>query len=327
MDKYLEFLLRHGYWVLFLWVFLEQLGMPVPSAPVLLAAGALAGAGKMSFALSIAIPACASILSDTIWFETGRRRGTRVLNWLCRISLEPDSCVSRTQATFKRYGAKSLVVAKFVPGLGAVATPLAGIGRVGWSQFLSFDALGSFTWTGTWVVLGYIFSSELERIAYRAAALGAGLFLIVAVAIVLYLGLKIFNRQRFLRQLRIARISPQELKARLDSGEEVLVVDLRGAIEFDAEPLGIPGAVRLDAAEVEEAEQLFPRDREVVLYCSCPNEATSAQMALFLKRRGVERIRPLAGGLLAWSELGYPLGPVSSAEPGPEGEAAAEQSA
>ncbi|MGO9640165.1 MAG: VTT domain-containing protein [Candidatus Acidiferrales bacterium] len=327
MDEQLDFLVRHGYSLLFAWVFLEQLGLPIPSVPLLLAAGALAGAGKMSLSLAVAIPSLAAVASDIAWFETGRRRGTRVLQWLCKISLEPDSCVRRTQDTFKRYGAKSLVVAKFIPGLNTVAPPLAGMGRIGWAQFLAYDGLGAIVWSATAVLIGFAFSSQIERVAHHAAALGVGLFLLLAVAFGSYIGWKIANRRRFLRKLRIARISPQELKSRMDGGEDVLVVDLRGAMEFEAEPDGIPGAVRLDTTDVSEAEPLFPRDREVVLYCSCPNEETSARMALFLKRRGVERIRPLAGGLVGWSEQGYPLEPMSPASIGAEGETQAEESA
>lgn len=328
MMEQLNFLVRHGYTLLFAWVLLEQLGVPVPSMPLLLAAGALAGAGRMSLALVLAIPIVAAIISDVIWFEMGRRRGAHVLQWLCKISLEPDSCVRRTQDIFKRYGVKSLVVAKFVPGLNTVAPPLAGMGRIGWPVFLAFDGLGALVWAGTTVLVGFVFSSEIERVAKHAERLGAGLFVLLAAALGIYIGQKIAKRQRFLRKLRIARITPQELKLRMDAGEEVLVVDLRGAMEFDAEPEGIPGAVRLDVNEVEEAEPLFPRDREVVLYCSCPNEATSARMALFLKRHGVGHIRPLEGGLVGWSDLGYPLGPVLSAiEVAPEEEAPAEGSA
>ncbi len=328
MIEQLNFLVRHGYMLLFAWVLLEQLGVPVPSIPLLLAAGALAGAGRMSLALVIAIPTAAAMISDVIWFETGRRRAAHVLQWLCKISLEPDSCVRRTQDIFNRYGVKSLIVAKFVPGLNTVAPPLAGMGRIGWPVFLAYDGLGALVWSSSAVLVGFVFSSEIERVVKHAEALGAGLFVLLAACLGSYIGWKIVKRRRFLRKLRIARITPQELKLRLDAGEEVLIVDLRGAMEFAAEPEGIPGAVRLDLAEVEEAEPLFPRDREVVLYCSCPNEATSARMALFLKRRGVDHIRPLEGGLVGWSDLGYPLGPVLSAiEEAPEEQASAEGSA
>ncbi len=328
MTEQLNFLVRHGYVLLFVWVFFEQLGFPLPSMPLLLAAGALAGSGRMSLAFVLAIPIVAAILSDAIWFETGRRRGARVLQWLCKISLEPDSCVRRTQNLFERYGLKSLAFAKFIPGLSAVSAPLAGMGGIEWPSFLAYDGLGAMIWAGSYVLVGFAFSSQIESVAKHVAALGTGLLVVLAVPLGAYIGWKFIHRRRFLRKLRIARITPQELKLRLDAGEDVLVVDLRGPMEFQAEPEGIPGAVRLESSEVEEAEPLFPRDREVVLYCSCPNEATSARMALFLKRRGLEHIRPLEGGLVGWSDLGYPLGPVLSAiEDAPESEAPAEGSA
>ncbi len=126
MSGIVEFLVRHGYLLLFAWVLAEQLGLPLPSAPLLLAAGALAGTGRMNLAIVLTLPIVAVGICDAFWYELGRRRGVRVLQWLCRISLEPDSCVRRTQIRFERNGPWALVVAKFIPGFNAMAPPLAG---------------------------------------------------------------------------------------------------------------------------------------------------------------------------------------------------------
>jgi membrane protein DedA with SNARE-associated domain len=268
MNETIAFLLRHGYLVLFAWVFAEQVGLPLPSVPLLLAAGALAGAGRLNFAFSLALAVTAAVFSDILWYELGRRRGIHVLQLLCRISLEPDSCVRRTEDLFARHGARSLLLAKFIPGLNTAAPPLAGIFRMRVVRFLIFDLLGSLLWAGAFVGLGFLFSDQLERMADRALKLGTWLLAILLGSFALYLGWKYVARQRFLRQLRIARITPHELKRKLDAGEDVVIVDLRHSLDFEAEPNTIPGAFHLAAADLEENHSLIPRDRDVVLYCT-----------------------------------------------------------
>ncbi len=268
MENAIQFLVRHGYAVLFLWVGAEQLGLPLPAVPLLLAAGALAGAGKLDAGIILAAAVLASLFSDTIWFEIGRRKGVRVLNFLCRVSLEPDSCVRRTEEVFLKHGAKSLLLAKFLPGLNTAAPPLAGIFRMPLSRFLIFDGLGALLWAGTFVLLGYVFSGQLERVAEYALPLGTWLVVILLGALGAYVGWKYFQRQRFLRQLRIARITPDELKTMLDAGQKVVVVDMRGEVEFQGAPEMIPGAVHMAAAELDEAAAVIPRDRDIILYCS-----------------------------------------------------------
>jgi membrane protein DedA with SNARE-associated domain/rhodanese-related sulfurtransferase len=307
MNELLQFVLRHGYLVIFAWVFSEQAGLPIPSAPLLLAAGALAGTRGMNLWLAIAFAVSGAVVSDSMWYELGRRKGVRVLQLLCRISLEPDSCVRRTQVRFGKSGARVLLIAKFIPGLNAMAAPLSGIIRMGWRRFALFDAMGAFLWSSTFMITGYVFSGELERIAARAAYLGEWLLVLVLAAFAGYIGWKFHNRRRFLRRLKIARITPEELKEKIDSGEDVVIVDLRHALDFAAQPETIPGALHMDAAELEEAHEVIPRDREIVLFCACPNEVTAARLALLLRRKGITRIRPLAGGYEGWRSRGYPL--------------------
>jgi membrane protein DedA with SNARE-associated domain/rhodanese-related sulfurtransferase len=314
MNGTVEFLVRYGYLLLFGWVLAEQLGLPLPSAPLLLAAGALAGTGRMNLAVAVVLPFVAAGICDALWYELGRRRGMKVLQWLCRVSLEPDSCVHRTQGRFERNGPLALVVAKFIPGLNAMTPPLAGVSRMPWRRFALFDGLGTLLWASTYIGLGYIFSGQIEHVAASLVLLGRGLFALVLVGLLFYIGWKYFRRQRFLRDLRIARISPDELHQRMDSGENVVVVDLRHVMEFESEPETIPGAVHMDAADLEEAVEAIPRDREIVLFCSCPNEATSAQMALRLRHLGITRIRPLAGGLGGWRSKGFPLQTLKAEE-------------
>jgi len=268
MHSALEFLLHHGYVVLLAWVFAEQIGLPVPSLPILLAAGALAGTGRFSFAGSIALSVFAALLADSFWYGLGRVRGIKILQLLCKISLEPDSCVRRTQGIFAKQGARSLVFAKFVPGLGSVAPPLAGIFHMRPLRFLCFDALGAFLWSSVYVGLGYVFSGEIERVAEHAFHLGSGLGVIVIGLLGGYIGYKFVARQRFLRELRIARITAEELKQKIDAREDLVIVDLRHSVEFEADPHTIPGAFRMDAQDLEEKDDRLPPDREVILYCT-----------------------------------------------------------
>jgi membrane protein DedA with SNARE-associated domain len=268
MENTLEFLIRHGYAVLFVWVALEQAGAPLPAVPVLLAAGALAGTGQLHLALILGVAVMASLVSDVGWYALGRRRGPRILHLLCRISLEPDSCVRETESLFARRGRASLLVAKFVPGLSTVAPPLAGIIRMPLGRFLLFDGLGALLWVGVFVALGLLFSEQLEGLAVLLTTMGTWLLAILVGTLCGYLLWKVVTRQRFLRRLRVARITPEALHDKLAAGEEVLIVDLRHSLEFDADPVVIPGAVRLSAADLEARRLPFPRDREVILYCS-----------------------------------------------------------
>lgn len=307
MNEIVEFLLHHGYSFLFFWVLGEQAGLPIPSAPVLLAAGALAGRMRMNLPAAVVTALVAATICDTLWYILGRTRGNTVLRLICRISLEPDSCVRRTRISFERRGGWALVIAKFVPGLSAMTAPLAGTSRMPWERFALFDAIGSLLWSGSYIAIGFVFSSQLERALASLQLLGGGLFVLLLMAVGGYILWKWQNRQRFLHNLRVARITPEELKRRLDANEDVIVVDLRHSLEFDAEPQTISGAVHMDPADLEEAIEVIPRDREIVLFCSCPNEATAAQMALRLRSRGITKIRPLAEGLDGWRKRGFPM--------------------
>jgi membrane protein DedA with SNARE-associated domain len=266
MTEALEFVSRHGYIVLFGWVLAEQLGLPIPAIPLLLAAGSLASAGRMNLAIVLLVALVASLLSDSFWFYLGRVRGSRVLNLLCRISLEPDSCVRKTETSFADRGVRSLLVAKFIPGFSTVAPPMAGIVGMSLPRFLLYDALGTLLWAGSFAGLGYIFGHEIFAIMERALQLGSRLGWLLVSLFGLYLVWKYAQRQHFIRQLRVARITPAELKARLDAGEDIAIVDLRHSVEFDGNT--IARSIRMAPEEIEQRHEAIPRDREVVLFCT-----------------------------------------------------------
>lgn len=305
MSETLEFLTRHGPLVLFLVVFIEQMGVPLPAAPWLLAAGALAGAGKMNAMSALVAATVGSLLADAIWFYLGRRYGSRVLKVICRISLERDSCVRRTQDIFTRYGMRGVIAAKFIPGLSTLAPPMAGSSGVGVARFFFFDGLGSLLYAGCFVLVGVVFSEQLEQVLSALGNLGHGAMALVIALVVLYTGYKYYQRRRLLMELRMARITADELHQKLEAGEKPVILDVRPLSELEQEPLLIRGALHIAMDELHLRHEEIPRDRDVVLYCSCPSEESSAHAALLLRRLGIVRVHPLLGGFNAWRERNY----------------------
>ncbi len=268
MRHLLEFLVEHGYALLFGFVLAEQLGLPLPAVPVLLAVGALIGRGDFGLPHALAVATIAAVIADLFWYALGRSRGRAVLEFLCRFSLEPDSCVRRTSDAFGRFGVRSLLIAKFIPGWSTAAPPVAGMTRVSVWRFMAWDAAGSLVWSAAFLAAGTAFSTELERVAEFALRLGSWLLVLLLGALAGYLALKYTQRRRFLRSLRVARIKPEEVKRRLEAGEEMAIIDLRHAAEFAADAKMLPGAIRFDPEELAAAPGSLPRDREVILYCS-----------------------------------------------------------
>jgi membrane protein DedA with SNARE-associated domain len=266
LNQTIQFLIRHGYLLLFFWLLAEQAALPLPSIPLLLACGALARAGKMQFHLVLFYGLAACLLADNVWFQLGRRRGTRILRFICRIALEPDSCVKQTENAFTKYGMRSLLVAKFVPGLNAVAAPLAGRSGATLGRFLLYDSLGALFWISSVTALGYAFSDQLEIVAYYAIGMGKGVILLIVALFVAWMCFKYAQRQRFLRRLSGARITAEELRKMMDAGENVLIVDVRGPL-VDA-PDTIPGALVISTEDLATRHMEIPRDRDLILVCT-----------------------------------------------------------
>jgi membrane protein DedA with SNARE-associated domain len=219
MTETLEFVVRYGYALLFVWVLVEQAGLPIPAIPLLLASGALAAQGRMHLALAMLIPALASLCSDSFWYFFGKRRGAIVLNLLCRIALEPDSCVRKTETTFTRFGPRTLLICKFVPGLNTAAPTLSGMVGVDFPRFVLFDFLGALLWTGAYAGLGFLFGKQLDLIAARASRFGGSLLLLFVAVVIAYVFYRWNERRRFIEQVKGDRITPDELKHKLESGE------------------------------------------------------------------------------------------------------------
>lgn len=267
MQDIVDTLIRHGHLIVFAWVFVAQAGLPLPAEPLLLAAGALAAGGDLHFGVLVLLTVVASLLGDALWFWLGRHRGQRVLGLLCRLSLEPESCVRRTEAMFGRRRAMLLVFGKFVPGISTVAPPLAGMFGVSTTRFLVLDSLGSLAWALAFLVPGYLLGDELERLLANAAAAGTWLAAFAAL-VVLVLVARIVRYRLFVRSLRTARIEPAELRVLLAGDATPFLVDLRHREAIAADPHLIPGALHIAAEELEHGHAAIPRDREIVLYCT-----------------------------------------------------------
>jgi membrane protein DedA with SNARE-associated domain len=259
---------EHGLLILFAWIAAEQLGAPVPGIPILLATGALAGTGRLGLGAVVLVATSASVVGDFVWYLLGRLKGTPVLRFLCRISLEPDTCVRKTEQIFERHGARSLILAKFVPGLATVAPPLAGVSGMSAPLFLAAAAMSGALYAGAYAVLGYLFSAQIEKLVESALTLGRGMTVVLAACVAACVLSKYAQRRRVLRRLRVARITAEELKGRFDRGEEVFIVDLRHPADVERDPQQIPGALEMSPDDLDARHAEIPRDREIVLYCT-----------------------------------------------------------
>jgi membrane protein DedA with SNARE-associated domain/rhodanese-related sulfurtransferase len=313
MDETFHFLTQHGAAVLFVIVFMEQIGLPVPALLFLIAAGALVGTGQMALGAAVGSAVLAALLGDQLWYELGRHRGRQVLNWLCRISVEPTACVRRTEEFFTRYGARSLVFAKFIPGLSTIAPPLAGIGGLRLPQYLLYNGAGTILWVGSGIGLGYVFSDQFEQAISVAAHLGSSMALILLGSVTGYVAYKVLHHYR-VRRL-VPKLTVQQVTGKITAGEAPVFIDLRPHGARQDIP-SIPGSLVLSFNELMVNHHELPRDRDVILYCACPEDAASVQAAWKLRENGMRRVWSLAGGIEAWHALQVEHGEFTGA---PEG--------
>jgi membrane protein DedA with SNARE-associated domain/rhodanese-related sulfurtransferase len=312
MPIAIEFFVGHAYAILFLWVLVEQLGLPVPSIPLLLTAGTLSATHRVSFPSSMLAVLAACLVSDSTWYALGRRYGGRVIHLLCKLSLESSTCVARTEGYFTRRGAETLLFAKFVPGLSTVSAPIAGQTGMPYSRFLLYDLSGTLLWSLSFLFAGRFFGDVAKRSQGFFAFLShfaAVVFILMVIGFFLW---RVIKNRRFLASVRELRLEPEDLKAMMDEATlagtlQPYVVDLRHPLDYLPDPRVLPGAVRIGPAELARHAERIPRDRDIILYCTCPSEETSARVALQLHRLGINRVRPLRGGFDGWKLAGYPL--------------------
>ena len=229
----------------------------------------------------------ANIAGDAAWFWGGRRHGHRVMRLLCRVSLSPDSCVRQSESLITRWGGSSLIAAKFVPGVSVVAAPMAGALAMTWRRFLAFELVGAALWTSVFLGLGLLFSQQIQRILDVMAGAGAGALVALLLVIAALLALRYWRRRSFLHEVDMPRIDVDELRALIRDGREPIIVDVRSAANVDVDGRSIPGALRMNLHEVNDKARNLPRDREIVVYCNCPNEVSAARAARVLARRAL----------------------------------------
>ncbi|MGB6028710.1 MAG: DedA family protein/thiosulfate sulfurtransferase GlpE [Rhodanobacter sp.] len=297
---------QYGVLLVFLNVLVTQLGAPLPAVPTLVVAGSLAAAGgPLALAGTMAAVVAGCLLGDSFWYVAGRRYGAGVMRLLCRISLSPDSCVQRSELRFQRWRGQVLLVAKFVPGLSTVGSSLVGAMRLRWPLFMLFDGLGSLLWAALWTGLGYTFAASVDRVLSAVASAGTLAIQLLLALLVLYVLARWWQRRRLLHTLRMARITVDELHQAMRTERAPVVVDVRPEASRQLDTRVVPGALLVDAQGIDRTVHDIPLDRELVLYCNCPNEVSAARAAKVLIAQGYRRVRPLLGGLEAWDAAGY----------------------
>jgi membrane protein DedA with SNARE-associated domain len=268
MQSLIHYVLVYGVSLIFINVLLEQLGAPVPAVPALIVAGALSRDGKLSSTNILLAALAASLIADYMWFLLGRRYGYRILRTLCRISLSPDSCVRDTEARFERWGLKSLLIAKFIPGFSTVAPPLAGASGRGTIAFIIYDGIGALIWAGSAVAAGRAFHHAIDRLLAALENLGGWALVVIASLLVILIAVKWAQRVHFLKQLRLARIQPHELMEMIDRGEFPIVLDIRTPGARKHNPRAIPNAILAHMDDVATQLGDLAPHTEVVLYCT-----------------------------------------------------------
>ena len=315
MHALVALLLAHGTLIIFVITLAARIGAPVPAAPLLVVAGSLVVAGQISMAAALGTSIVANILGDGVWFLAGRRHGYRVMRQLCRISLSPDSCVRQSESLITRWGGRSLIAAKFVPGISVVAAPMAGALGMSSARFLAFELVAALAWTLAFMALGMVFSAQIQQIFDIMASTGSIATAVLVLAVAALVAVRWWRRQRFLRELEIPRIGVDELHALMQRGDEPIVIDVRSEASMQIDARRIPGAIPMHLGDIHARVAELAADREIVLYCNCPNEASAARAATLLAARGLLRVRPLAGGLDAWVASGRPTESVTVVAP------------
>jgi membrane protein DedA with SNARE-associated domain/rhodanese-related sulfurtransferase len=304
MNHLIDLIQYFGLAFVFVNVLLLQGGLPVPAYPTLIVTGALAARGGYSLPALLATAVAASVIADIAWYAAGRRLGGRVLKTLCRMSLSPDSCVRQTETIFTRWGASSLMVAKFIPGFASVATAMAGVVRLSPWRFVLCDTIGATLWSGVAIALGYVFRDAVNDVLAVFEAMGRIGLVLIAAGFVGYVIVKWVQRKRFIRQLLMDRVTVDELREMAAAGRAATVIDVRSPM-LQAITGRIPGAITVDVNNMKVELLAIEPGSEVIVYCQCPNEYTAAKVAKTLLQHGFKRVRPLAGGIDAWIAAGH----------------------
>jgi membrane protein DedA with SNARE-associated domain/rhodanese-related sulfurtransferase len=327
-----ELIVEYGFQVVFLNVLLASLGLPVPAMPTLILTGAITAsvgadgnmwAMRLSLVNVVLVAATSALFGDLLWFWLGRRYGSRVLGFLCSLSISRDTCVSRSGEVFGKFGVRVLAISKFIPGLSTLAIPIAGATGVGLISFVFYDSVGAALWATVGVALGALFADPVDTIRNVLDRFGGGAAIIVAILLVIYVGVRWRHRAALQRRLRMPRVDAPQLDALLSENPRPCIIDARQEAHRQTDPVRIPGAIVLDYSASIAALDGLDRKRTFVVYCGCPNEVSAALVAERMKTEGYTDVFPLAGGLDAWRAAGFAVEPLvldaatqEAAEPG-----------
>jgi membrane protein DedA with SNARE-associated domain len=269
VNPFTQLLLQHGYLFVFLYVFAVGIGLPIPADPLLLIMGALVGDHHYNLFEAFFAAVIPAILADYIWYEVGRLKGSSVLRLICRVAIEPDTCVRTAETNFTKRGVSTLYIAKFVPGLSLISMPMAGVIGMSRRRFLVADTIGCSLWVGSYMLVGVLFHRYVESLIVQIGLFGKRAGMVVVAFLLIYIGYKYVQRWRILRELRFNRITPDEVRLLLDTSKEALtIVDLRHPSEVDRDSFKIPGAVVLRPEELRAKAREIPADQEIILYCT-----------------------------------------------------------
>jgi membrane protein DedA with SNARE-associated domain/rhodanese-related sulfurtransferase len=307
-SELIGLLVTEGGWMVFAATLASRLGLPVPGAPFVVVAGAMVALGRLPVAGVLLAGVAGSLLGDGVWFLIGRRQGYRILRLLCRLSISPDSCVTQSERFIGRWGGASLIAAKFLPGVSVVAPPVAGALGMSLSSFVAWEAAGGLAWALAFLALGAIFAAQVEAVLSALSTMGAAAGVALVLVFAAWLAWRHWKRRSFLRSVGTARITVDELYALMHGGYEPVILDVRSSTGRALDPRRIPGAMPFEVDAVEALIDALPGDREIVVYCDCPNEASAATLAQRIAARGRTRVRPLLGGISAWVAAGHPVG-------------------
>ena len=310
MDFLQRALTQHGYTILFAIVFLEAIGIPVPAALGLLIAGGAAAMGTLSPATCMLCALSAMLLGDTLMYLLGKYTGWWLLGILCRVSLNPEACILQSADSFYKRGRALIVVAKFLPGINTMAPPLAGSMSMPAAQFLGLDSLAALLYAGVWFGGGYIFSGFLSAITRGYSAFGDVVTWVIGAGVVIWIGyrIRLWTAARKLRPVRMMKAA--ELA---EAAGNVVVFDVRSHGYYEKDTKRIHGSARLEPNALSEQVAGLPKDKEIVLYCTCVREATSSKVARALEDQGL-KVSVLEGGFRAWKKAGLPIEAVPENE-------------
>jgi membrane protein DedA with SNARE-associated domain/rhodanese-related sulfurtransferase len=305
MHYVLTLIEQYGLAAVFLNVFIEQLGVPIPAYPTLIITGALSSHANFTAPALLVASFSAALMADFIWYLAGKWYGRKVITQLCRISLSPHTCVQQTEAIYLRWGAPSLLVAKFIPGFASIGSALAGMLGTRRIAFLFFDGLGAALWAGSAIWLGSLFREAVGDLLAVLEQLGKWGLLLLGLALIAFVANKWWQRRCFVKSLRMARVSVDELHQLRMAKAAPVIVDVRPA--YAQRDGHIPGAITISMEEMNDLALILADDTEVIVYCDCPTELSAARIAKQLMQKGYTRVRPLHGGIDAWVAAGHAL--------------------